>query len=164
LKKRKKQNIALAIVGVVIIGLVISYNYSNDQARLRGENFGYQLQLIQDEVKTLQNIFESKVGEWKAGNLSKEDFLQYSQTHVVQLEELIPRYDGLSTPEPFVSSVKLFKLSTETQLESDKEYIKWIETDDESFKIRSDSLFQGSFEYEVAALSEYEATQLVHNP
>ena len=159
MKKTKKQNIALGLTAILIIGILLAYSYFQEQAGIKGFNFGKELQQIQQQVKKLQNEFESKVNQWKEGDLTKEEFLEYSHTHLEQFEELSAEYDDLTAPESFVSAVKLFKLSTEVQLESDKEYIKWIETGDESFKIRSDSLFQESFEFEIEALSQYKVAQ-----
>ena len=146
---------AIVIAAVLIIGLTIFYSYSADQAKLRGYEFGNNLQVIQDDLKKIQTEFESKVTMWKENELNKEEFLVYAQTHFQQIEDLILRYDNLSVPDSFVSSVKLFKLSTQTQLESDKQLVEWIKTGDESAKTRSDSLFQESFEYEMAALASY---------
>ena len=159
MKKRKKQNITLAVIAAVILVAIISYNYSVDQVKIKGFNFGNELQQIQDEVKKLQNDFESKTIQWQEGDLTKEQLLEFSQKSVLELETLLPKYDELIAPEPFIASVDLFKLSTETQIESNRQYIKWIETGDESFKIHSDSLFQESFEYEIAALGKYKAAQ-----
>ena len=64
----------------------------------------------------------------------------------------------------FSGSVKLFKLSTETQLESDQYLLRWIENDDESEKIRADELLQASFEYEMAALASFEKAKRNLNP
>jgi len=55
LKKRKKQNITLAVIATVILVAIISYNYSADQTKIKGFNFGNELQQIQDKVKKLQN-------------------------------------------------------------------------------------------------------------
>jgi len=159
LKKRQKQNITFAVIATVVLVAIITYNYSEDQVKVKGFNFGNELQQIQDEVKKLQNDFESKTIHWQEGDLTKEQLLGFSQKIVRELETLLPKYDELTSPESFIVSVDLFKLSTETQIESNKQYIKWIETGDESFKIHSDSLFQESFEYEIAALGKYKAAQ-----
>ncbi len=159
MKKRKKQNITLAVIVAVILVAIISYNYSIDQVKVKGFNFGNELQQIQDEVKKLQNDFESKTIQWQEGDFTKEQLLEFSQKSILELETLSPKYDELTAPEPFIASVDLFKLSTETQIESNGQYIKWIETGGESFKIHSDSLFQESFEYEIAALGIYKAAQ-----
>ncbi len=71
MKKRKKQNITLAVIATVILVAVISYNYSADQTKIKGFNFGNELQRIQDEVKKLQNDFESKTIQWQEGDLTK---------------------------------------------------------------------------------------------
>ncbi len=79
MKKRKKQNITLAIIAAVILVAIISYNYSVDQVKVKGFNFGNELQQIQDEVKKLQNDFESKTIQWQEGDLTKEQLLELSQ-------------------------------------------------------------------------------------
>ena len=78
--------------------------------------------------------------------------------------KIILRYDNLQPPTPFMPSMELFQLSAETQLESDIYMIQWVETDDRSAHIRSDSLLQQSFEYEQAALYEFQLVQSKSNP
>ncbi len=155
MKKKRKQNIAISIIGVTIIGLVIAYNYSVEQTKIKGFTFGTELEQIQEDLKKLQTNFSSKVVSWKEGEITTDEILAYSVDHVIKMEQLISRYDALLPPEPFTSSVELFKLSAEAQLASDKEFIKWIESGDESNSIRSDALLQESFEYEMAALAKF---------
>ena len=159
MKKSKKQNIIIASVAIIIIGAIAGYNYSVDQTKQKGLRFGNELQQIQEEVKQLQTEFNSKVIQWKEGDLSQEELSEYSKTHVEKLQNVILKYDGLIPPKQFAPSVELFKLSTQTQLDSDKEFIEWIKTNDTSHKIRSDSLIQESFEYEMTALGEFNAVK-----
>jgi len=159
LKKSKKQNIIIASVAIIIIGAIAGYNYSVDQTKQKGLRFGNELQQIQEEVKQLQTEFNSKVIQWKEGDLSQQELSEYSKTHVEKLQNVILKYDGLIPPKQFAPSVELFKLSTQTQLDSDKEFIEWIKTNDTSHKIRSDSLIQESFEYEMTALGEFNAAK-----
>lgn len=146
---------AVIIAGALIIGIAIFVSYSADQAKIRGYEFGNKIQTIQDDLKKTQDEFVSKVAMWKNNTLSTGEFVDYSQTHFEQMGEIIHRYDRLATPDAFVSSVKLFKLSTQSQLESDKQLVEWIKTGDESAKTRSDNLLQESFQYEMAALSSF---------
>jgi len=145
---------------VGIVSGIIGYNYYIDQIKVKGLYFGNEIQQIQDDVKKTQDDFESKIIQLDEGDLTKEEFLEYSQIHISELEDIIPRYYGLDPPDPFVPSVDLFRLSTEIQLASDREYIKWVETEEESYKIRSDLLFQESFDYELAALAKFHAAKL----
>ena len=164
MKKKQKQNIALAVIALVIIVGIIAYNYYIDQIKIKGLNFGNKILQIQNDLKKMQDDYESKIIQWTEGDLSKEELLEYSQIYISGLEGLITRYDTLTPPEPFIASVELFKLSTETQLESYREYIKWIETQESSFKIRSNLLLQESFEYELAALAKFKNAQLGIGP
>jgi len=159
LKKSKKQNIIIASVAIIIIAGIAAYNYSADQTKQKGFKFGNDLQQIQEDVKQFQIEFDSKVTQWKEGDMTKEDLLKYAETHIENLENEILKYDKLSPPKQFAPSVELFKLSTQTQLDSDKEFIEWIKTDDESHTIRSDALLQESFEYEMNALGEFNAAK-----
>ena len=164
MKKKKIQNIAIAGIAAAIIGGVIGYNYYVDQINAKGFAFGNELQQIQDDVEKLQNDFSSKIIQWEEGDLSKQEILEYANNHILEMEKTLPRYDKLTPPEPYESSVELFKLSTQSQIQSDKEYLKWIETGDESFMIKSDSLIQEALQYELAALSDYKEAQLGLKP
>jgi len=159
LKKNKIQNIIIVAVAVLIIGGIIGYNYSADQTKQKGFQFGNELAQIQQDVTELQIKFYSEKTKWDEGDITKEELLKYYEKHLDEFEQIIYRYDELETPELFKSSVGLFKISSETQLESDLEFIKWITTDDESAKIRSDAQIQEAYEYENLGLVEFQSAK-----
>ena len=144
----------VAIVAAIIIGIV-AYNYSGEQTRQKGFVFGVELEKIQNDVKDLQTQFYSKKTQWEEGTITKKELFQHYETHVEEFEKIISRYDDLDPPESFQSAVDLLKLSSESQLESDKQFIEWMKTGDESFKIRSDTQYQQAVEYEMTGLVEY---------
>ena len=146
----------VTVIGVILVGVSIYYFYSAEQAQIRGYNFGNEIQAIQDELKDEQVDFYSKVSMWKENSISKDQILEYSDVHVLKMKNIIIKYTDLNIPDAFSGSVKLFKLSTETQLESDQHLINWMKNDDRSEKIRADELLQASFEYEMVALSSFE--------
>jgi len=164
LSRKKRQNIILGIIAIVVIGLVIVYYYSAEQTRIKGFTFGNNLQRIQDDLKKIQIEFQSEITVLENGDISKDEFLEYSDMHISKMEELVFRYDALDPPEAFSSSVELFKLSTQSQLESDKEIIRWIQSGDMDAKIRSDSLMEESFGYEMAALAKFNAIKAGIDP
>ena len=147
--KKKIKNAAIAAVAVGIVAAVIAYNYSADQTRQRGLQFGTELEQIQQEVKDIQTRFYSEKTKWEEGDITKEELLEFYDTHLDEFGQVITRYDRLDPPEIFEGSVELLRLSSATQLSSDSEYIRWIETGDGSAKVRSDSQFQESVEYEL---------------
>jgi hypothetical protein len=151
-------------VGVIIVALSIFFIYSSDQAKERGKSFGKAIEFVQDDLRKLTHSFDSKVSMFKQGDISKGKFLEFAEKHEYEMEKIIFRYNDLQIPQPFVSAVALFKLSAETQLESDKYMIEWVRTGDDTSHIRSDSLLQQSFEYEMAALSEFKLAQGQTNP
>lgn len=145
----------MAGIGVLVVAIAIFFVYSADQAKIRGQNFGSSLQMIQDEMRQIQNEFYSKKTMMDEDRLTGEEFLAFSQTHLQNMEDLLEKYDTLNPPDLFSPSVKLFKMSTQKQLESDRHLIEWIRSGDESEKIRSDLLLQESFADEIAALASY---------
>jgi CHASE3 domain sensor protein len=155
LKKNKKQNIIILGVAVAIIAGIVIYNYSAEQTRQKGFAFGNELEQIQTDVKELQTQFYSKKAQWEEGTITKEELFQHYEKHVKKFEEIILRYDSLIPPESFQSAVNLLKLSSQTQLDSDIQYIEWMKTGDESYKVRSDSQYQEALEYEMSGLVEY---------
>ena len=169
MKKRKPKSASgfkkfgIPIIGAILVCAAIYYFYSAEQAQIRGYNFGNQLEFIQDELKGEQADFYSKVSMWKEKSMTKDEILEYGDIHLIKMNEIISNAE-LQFPDAFSGSVKLFKLSTEAQLESDQYLLSWIENDDESEKIRADELLQASFEYEMAALSSFEKAKRNPNP
>ena len=132
--------------------------------RSRGKAFGKAMEFVQDDLRKQTHLFDSKVSMFKNGSVSKDEFLKFGDSHVDEMIKIILRYDNLQIPQPFVSAVELFKLSAETQLESDKYMIEWVSTSDDTTLIRSDQLLHQSFEYEQAALLEFNLVQSRANP
>jgi len=151
-------------VGVIIVALSIFFIYSSDQAKERGKSFGKAIEFVQDDLRKLTHSFDSKVSMFKQGGISKGKFLEFAEKHEHEMGKIILRYDNLQTPQSFASSVDLFKLSAETQLESDHYMIEWVRTDEDTAHIRSDSLLQQSFDYEMAALAKFKSAQGQTNP
>ena len=151
-------------VGVIIVALSIFFVYSSDQAKERGKAFGKAIEFVQDDLRKLTHSFDSKVSMFKKGDISKGEFLEFADKHEREMEKIILRYGNLQIPQPFVSAVELFKLSAETQLESDKHMIEWVRTGDDTAHVRSDQLLHQSFQYEQAALYEFELQLRNANP
>ena len=155
MKKKKIQNIIIGITVILIIGSIIAYNYSVEQTKQKGLQFGIELNQIQEDVNQLQLKFYSEKNRWEEGDISKERLFDFYEKHLTKFKETISRYDELTPPELFKSSVELLKLSSESQLKSDSEFIEWIMTGDESAKVRSDTQIQEALEYEMLGLVEF---------
>ena len=138
--------------------------YSNEQTKMQGQTFGNELKGIQDDLKKVTHSFDSKLSMFKEGSIDRESFLEFAKKHEDEMSKIVSRYNSLQIPKGFLSAVDLFKLSSEAQLESDKQIIEWVKTDDDAAYIRSDALLQDSFEYEMAALAEYKLAQGQLNP
>jgi len=155
---------ATITVGVIIIGMSIFFVYSSEQAKMRGQAFGKAIEFLQEDLRKQTHVFDSKVSMFKRGDIGNDEFLEFAKNHENEMMQIILRYDNLQVPKPFMPSMELFKLSAEAQLESDKYMIEWVRTGDDSAHVRSDSLLQQSFEYEQAALYEFQLVQSKANP
>ena len=147
-------------IAILIIGSIIAYNYSTDITKQKGLQFGNELSQIENELSDIQGQFYSEKTKWNEGDISKEDLIKFYKSHVDNFKEIISKYDKLTPPELFQSSVVLLKISAETQLESDLQFIEWIKTGDESAKIRSDALIQESYEYQNLGLVEFQTAKV----
>lgn len=143
------------VAGAIIIGLVIMLNYNLDQVKISGQSFGDNLAQIQNDLKNETSYYDAKIIQYQNGNITKQDILQISDSHIVVLNDILSKYDKLKPPEPFAPSLELFRLSTQAQLDSDKLLKQWIETGDNSTKIRSDQLLEQAFSYESRALDSF---------
>jgi hypothetical protein len=152
---KTKVTYVAGIGGAIIIAAAIFFAYSADQAKNRGKVFGDELQAIQDELKQTQTEFYSKKTLLDEKSITQQEFVSFGKTHIEKMNQILAKYDTLLPPDSFAKSVKLFKASTEKQIESDQYLIEWIATNDTSHKIRSDELLQESFENEMAGLASY---------
>lgn len=155
MRKKTIQNIIIAIIAISIIGAIVVYSYSVDKTKQKGLEFGIQLEQIQTQIKDIQTKFYSEKTRWEEGDISKDELLAYYENHLVEFEKIILKYNKLNPPELFKSSVDLLKFSSEKQLQSDTEFIKWIKTGEKIAKVRSDTQLQESLEYELQGLVEF---------
>ena len=149
------RNVAIVAIAAAVVAAVISYNYSAELTKQKGLRFGMELEEIQDDVKALQTEFYSEKTKWEEGDLSREQLLVFYDGHIDRFEDVITKYDTLEPPEIFEGAVRLLKISSQSQLDSDSEYVEWIKNDDATAKARSDALLQDALEYELLGLVEF---------
>lgn len=146
----------LILVGAAVIATVIGWQqYDAEQTRQQGFTFGNDLQRIQDDVKSLQNRFYASTDAWEEGSMDKEMLLVELNAHLAEFEDILDRYNALEPPEGFMGAVNLFRLSSQAQMESDRNYIEWLTSGDPAAKTRSDLQLGESFDMEMAALAEF---------
>ena len=69
------------MIAIILIGITIFYFYSAEQGKIRGYNFGNDLQIIQEELKNEQSSFYSNVRMWEENSITKSEILKLSETH-----------------------------------------------------------------------------------
>jgi hypothetical protein len=159
LKKRKakksKSKFPSIIIGAVIIGIIVFYFYSADQAKIRGFAFGNEIQSLQEEVQNEQGRFISSIAKWNENTISDDEMIRIGEKHLETFNVLLGKYDELQQPDTFSRSVKLLKLSLEYQIESHEHRLNWIKNGDDLELVRSQELTQLSFEAEQAGLKSF---------
>jgi len=159
LKKRKakksKSKFPSIIIGAVIIGIIVFYFYSADQAKIRGFAFGNEIQSLQEEVQNEQGQFISSIAKWNENTISDDEMIRIGEKHLETFNVLLDKYDELQQPDTFSRSVKLLKLSLEYQIESHEHRLNWIKNGDDLELVRSQELTQLSFEAEQAGLKSF---------
>jgi hypothetical protein len=164
MRKKKEPNPKLRMriaigLGVAIIVSVIFIDYYLQQTQNAGQRFGDQLSQIQLDLKNETQNLDTHLTQYKAGQISKDQMLSITDNHIVAMQNILPRYDQLKAPELFAPSLQLFKLSTETQIESDNALREWVVTGDNATYAKSDQLLQQSYQYEMNALNSYETAK-----
>jgi len=153
----KSHTMPIAIgAGIAIVAIVILVNYYLDQTALSGQRFGDQLAQIQSDLKNETQSFDQNLTQYKHGQISKDQMLKITDDHILAVKNILPRYEDLKAPELFKPSLELFKLSTQTQVQSDETLREWIVTGDNASSAKSDQLLQQSFQYEMSALQSYQ--------
>ena len=154
-KKKKTSSFLTISIALVLVGIVVFYFYSSDQAKIRGFEFGNEIQSLQEEIQNEQGQFISSIAKWDENAISDDEMIRIGEEHLETFNNLLKKYDDLRPPDSFIRSVKLFKLSLEYQIESHEHRIKWIENGNESEFIRSQELTQLSFEAEQVGLKSF---------
>ena len=160
MKKRvkKKKNISkfsVVSITLILVGITVFYFYSADQAKIRGFEFGNEIQLLQEEIQNEQGQFISSIAKWDENTISDDEMISMGENHLETFNNLLKKYDELQPPDSFSRSVKLLKLSLEYQIESHEHRLAWIKNGDDSEWIRSQELTQLSFEAEQVGLKSF---------
>ena len=153
--KKSKSKFPIIIIGAVIIGIIVFYFYSADQAKIRGFAFGNEIQSLQEEIQNEQGQFISSIAKWDEDTISDDEMIRIGEKHLQTFNNLLKKYDNLQPPDAFSRSVKLLKLSLEYQIESHEYRLEWIKSGNDSEWIRSQELTQLSFEAEQAGLKSF---------
>ena len=151
---KRKVQIAI-IIGVAVILAAIGVSYNLDLANLKGQKFGNDLALIQQDLHNETASFDSDLTMYEKGQISKDQMLNLTDAHLANMQGILTRYDSLSPPEPFAASLQLFRLSTQTQIDSDNLLKQWVQTGDNATRAKSDQMLQESFQYEMNGLQSY---------
>ena len=87
--KKSKNKFPIAIIGAIIIGIIVFYFYSADQAKIRGFAFGNEIQLLQEEIQNEQGLFISSIAKWNENAISDAEMIRIGEKHIETFNELL---------------------------------------------------------------------------
>ena len=87
MKKKKIQNISIITIAILIIGVIIAYNYSADITKQKGLQFGNELNQIENDLSDIQAKFYSEKIKWVEGDISKIELLKFYKIHIDNFEK-----------------------------------------------------------------------------
>ena len=93
--KKPKSKFPVIIIGAVIIGIIVFYFYSADQAKIRGFAFGNEIQSLQEEIQNEQGLFISSIAKWNENSISDYEMIRIGEKHLEAFNELLDKYDEL---------------------------------------------------------------------
>ena len=93
--KKSKSKFPIIIIGAIIIGIVVFYFYSADQAKIRGFAFGNEIQLLQEEIQNEQGLFISSIAKWNENAISDAEMIRIGEKHIETFNELLDKYAPL---------------------------------------------------------------------
>ena len=64
--------------------MIILYNYSFEQTKQKGLQFGIKLEQIQEEVKNIQTEFYSEKTSWEEGDITREELFEFYESHLIE--------------------------------------------------------------------------------
>ena len=80
--KKSRNNFPIIIIGAIIIGIIVFYFYSADQAKIRGFAFGNEIQALQEEIQEEQGKFISSIAKWNEKTISDEEMIRIGEKHL----------------------------------------------------------------------------------
>ena len=137
--KKSKNKFPIAIIGAIIIGIIVFYFYSADQAKIRGFAFGNEIQTLQEEIQDEQGKFISSIAKWNEKTISDDEMIRIGEKHLETFNGLLDKYDELHPPDAFIKSVKLLRIRqkfVDLPLETRFKHCK------KRFKMNKENLFQ----------------------
>ena len=75
----------------------------------KGLQFGNELSQIEKDISDIQGKFYSEKTKWVEEDISKDELIKFYKIHVNNFREIILKYDELTPPKLFQSSVCIIK-------------------------------------------------------
>ena len=74
-KKKKNSKFLTISIAAILVGIIIFYFYSADQAKIRGYSFGNEIQSLQEEIQNEQGRFISSIAKWNENAISNDEMI-----------------------------------------------------------------------------------------
>jgi len=151
----KSQQILVVIVGVVIIAVVVGVSFIFMTQATNSENYIKTIQSVSEQSRAFTQTYEDSIAKWEDDQISMEEMLQITDSHLENLDGLLTKLKSMEPPEKFRAAHELSVLSLSHELQSDRHMRNYIETGNiDEYEI-SVELLQKAFDYETQAFEEF---------
>ena len=151
----KSQQILVVIVGVVIIAVVVGVSFILMTQATNSENYIKTIQSVSEQSRAFTQTYEDYIAKWEDDQISNEEMLQITDSHLENLNGLLTKLKSMEPPEKFRIAHELSVLSLSHELQSDRHMRNYIETGNSDEYEISVELLQKAFDYETQAFAEF---------
>ena len=151
----KSQQTLVAIVGAAIIAAVIGVSFVLMTQATNSENYVKTIQSISDQSRVFTKTYEDSIARWQNDQISKEEMLRITDSHLENLDKLLTKLKNVEPPEKFRIAHELSISSLSHELQSDRHMRNYIETGNDNEYEISVELLQKAFDYERQAFEEF---------
>ena len=150
-----------SLLGLSIFSL-ISCNFGFNQeafgvllSNSSAQNSKQFFQSADNEIKMNFNEFDTAYSEWKQGKIDNVTLIKKTDNYTVVLENISKKMENFSPSNQYASIFQLYLKSLNNEINSNKHFIKYLQTGNTTENTIAEDLLSKVAEYEIQAIAEF---------
>ena len=119
------------------------------------ENSKQFFQSVDNEVKSYFNEFYQSYSDWKQGKNNNETLVEKTNDYTLTLENISKKMENFSPAKEYSPIFQSYLKSINSEIDSNKHFVKYLETGNITENKISEDLFSKAAEYENQAIGEF---------
>jgi hypothetical protein len=119
------------------------------------ENSKQFFQSVDNEMKLNFNQFYQSFSDWKQGKNNNETLIQKTNDYTSTLENISKKMENFSTSKEYSPIFQSYLKSINSEIDSNKHFVKYLETGNITENKISEDLFSKAAEYENQAIGAF---------